>query len=877
MAYQKENFREKYRDLFEYSLDLIYLHDLKGTILDANNTTLTSFGYNQEDLSNISFIDLIDNEQVTKFFNALKEIEENGKSLKKYVYKIKRKDGNYLYIKTHGIPLRKNDVIYAILNIGNDITERMIKKKTLKESEERYRLFLENANDLISIINEKFEFKYINEKVHKKLMGYSNEDLIGKYVLKFIHPDDVEKVNEAVNKALESAEANVEIRFRNKKGDYIWLEVRGKVFFDNNDQKGLLISRDISERKNTEQRLKESAEKYRLITENANDLIVILDEKFKVEYVNEQVVSKFWGYSKEEIVGKSSLEFIHPDDHKIAIESLKKGFIDGAGSAEIRLKNKMGDWLWFECLGNIFLNTKGESKALIICRDVDEKYKTNQTLKESEEKYRLISENANDLIVILNNKFIVEYVNEQVVSRLWGYSGKEIVSKSGLEFIHPDDHIIALEAFRKALIDGVGYTEIRLKNKIGNWLWFQISGTKFLNNKGEVKLLIIGRDVNERYTTEQKLKNSERDLKERVKELTCLYELSKLLENPNLSLEEIIKKTLNLILSACKFPNSTCVKIIFNTNEFKTSNFMETEYELSMSIEVQKKELNIKLYHLDDKPFLKEEENLIMDIGKRLKAIIEKIQAEDKLRQFISLVSHELRNPISVLVQTLNNLEKYKDKISKEMKIKLNEALSRNVKLLFDLVEDLLITSRIDEKRIKLIWREYRPYQIIRDLIELMNPIREMKEITIELNIDKELQLFGDYRRISQIFRILLDNALKYSYEKSKIIINTVDHYKGKYNSQEIDGVLFQFKDFGLGISEEDLPHLFERFFRARNVETISGTGLGLAIAKELINLHYGEIFVESKYGIGTTFSVFLPRLEKFLENEINGQLISIK
>ena len=407
-------------------------------------------------------------------------------------------------------------------------------------------------------------------------------------------------------------------------------------------------------------------------------------------------------------------------------------------------------------------------------------------------------------------------------------------------------------------------TELRMKHKMGNWLWFQALGNTFLNSKGEVKALIVCRDVDEKYKTEQKLKDSERALKERVKDLTCLYGLSKLVENPNFSLEEIIQETLDLIPPACQFPDSTCGKITFNNEEFKTSNFKETEYELSMSMKIQTKELNIKLYRLKDKPFLKEEENLIKDIGKRLKVIIEKMRAEEDLRQFISTVSHELRNPITVLVQSIKNLKKYKDKMSEEMKTKLDKALSRNATLLFDLVDHLLIISRIDEERVKLIWREYRPLNVINNVIELMNPNLEAKEITMEVDVNEELRLFGDKRRISQIFRILVDNALKFSYEKSKIIIKATDHYVGKYNLHGIDGVLLQFKDLGIGISKEDLPHLFERFFRARNVEKISGTGLGLCIAKELTDLHNGEIFVESEYGKGTTFSVFLPRLEKY-------------
>ncbi len=87
------------------------------------------------------------------------------------------------------------------------------------------------------------------------------------------------------------------------------------------------------------------------------------------------------------------------------------------------------------------------------------------------------------------------------------------------------------------------------------------------------------------------------------------------------------------------------------------------------------------------------------------------------------------------------------------------------------------------------------------------------------------------------------------------------DNYDGKMNPSSQDGTLLQVVDKGRGIPSTDLPHLFERFFRASNVADISGTGLGLTIAKELLNLHGGQIFINSEIGKGSTFSIFLPRM----------------
>jgi len=248
-------------------------------------------------------------------------------------------------------------------------------------------------------------------------------------------------------------------------------------------------------------------------------------------------------------------------------------------------------------------------------------------------------------------------------------------------------------------------------------------------------------------------------------------------------------------------------------------------------------------------------------VGK-IEVITERKKAEEKLYQFISTVSHELRTPITALMQSAFNLKKYKDRFSEQEKIKLNEIIIRNIAILDELVEDLLIMSRIDEKKVTLTWKEYRPLNLILEIIDLMESHRTAKGITIKVDVDTNLQLFGDAKRVSQIFRNLIDNAIKFSPEKSNIEIRAIDHYKGIYNPQELDGVLFQFKDFGIGIREQDLPRLFQRFFRTDDAIIMEGTGLGLSIIKELLKLHNGEIFVESEYGKGSTFLLFFPRLE---------------
>ena len=116
-----------------------------------------------------------------------------------------------------------------------------------------------------------------------------------------------------------------------------------------------------------------------------------------------------------------------------------------------------------------------------------------------------------------------------------------------------------------------------------------------------------------------------------------------------------------------------------------------------------------------------------------------------------------------------------------------------------------------------------------------------------------------DQKRFAQIFRILIDNAIKYSHPNSTVQISSNCDYEGKLNPNKLSGVLFTIKDEGIGIPTEELPYLFGRFFRSETVQDIPGTGLGLSIAKNLVTLHHGDISVQSTFGKGTTFRLFFP------------------
>ncbi len=243
--------------------------------------------------------------------------------------------------------------------------------------------------------------------------------------------------------------------------------------------------------------------------------------------------------------------------------------------------------------------------------------------------------------------------------------------------------------------------------------------------------------------------------------------------------------------------------------------------------------------------------NVSRDIAKRLED--EKFQ-----KRFILTASHELRTPISVIIQSLNNINNYKQKLTEENYSNLIKIMTQNAEFLHQITEDLLLLTKIDEKAISLKWEIYKPHFSIQNILEYIEPLRSVKGTQIHMNVDENIEILGDMSKMATIFRILIDNAIKYSDQNSILNITATDHYQGEFNPKSIDGLLIEFTDTGDGIKKEDIRLLFKRFSR---LDTSSpGSGLGIALVRELLQLHGGKIYVQSEFKKGTTFSIFLPR-----------------
>ena len=259
---------------------------------------------------------------------------------------------------------------------------------------------------------------------------------------------------------------------------------------------------------------------------------------------------------------------------------------------------------------------------------------------------------------------------------------------------------------------------------------------------------------------------------------------------------------------------------------------------------------NISGENLDKRLELPKAKDEVRALGETLNGMIERIDDAFKgQKRFVANASHEIRTPLTVIQTELEILEKkLKDNESKEsIKIVLSEIEDLN-----KLTSSLLTIAKLDSSQTKLNLTQMRIDELLADCTQSMNQAAIKKKIQLILHIDDAIEIKADKEKLKSVFLNLIDNAIKYSEDNSRVTI-----------MQEIineDIIKITITDNGIGIPVSEIPFIFNRFYRSNEIRSeIGGSGLGLSIAKEIVELHRGEISVDSKPGKKTTFKVLLP------------------
>lgn len=474
-----------------------------------------------------------------------------------------RKDGKIIWIETiNNSIFDSSNKLVAVEAVGRDITERKKLEEEKKQSEKTFTQVLDNINELVYYVEIKDDgtrkVKYLGKQI-EKLLGITQQQYqnLGKKLLDYCHPDDVASLMEKASKLKQNKKAEQFVfRFKNPKTKkYIWLEERITPQFDTKGKHigNFGITADVTDRIESEERTKQNEEKFRMLAENAMDVIyryTILPQP-RYEYISPSVF-KMSGYTPEDFYKDPFIAFkiVHPDDLHLlgdSEESLKeKNKISGIKEEQVVLRwiKKDGSIIWTETRTYDIFDKEGNKIAIEgISRDVTTQKHNELKLKESEERFKMLSNVAFEGIVFSENGIIVD-VNDQFL-KMFGYKKiKEVVGKDMIEDFVVDEQKGIVKKYAKI-------------------------------NSSEPLEILVKRKNNSVFTVETKSQNI--DLENKTLRATVIYDVTKRKQN-ELALNQSIENYKSLVDyspdgvmihvdSMVKFANPSALKMV-GANDF---------------------------------------------------------------------------------------------------------------------------------------------------------------------------------------------------------------------------------------------------------------------------------------------------------------------
>jgi len=450
----REN-QEKFRAVLDNLPDLVLVHR-DGIILYINPPMIESMGIPPEDVLHTSIFQYIPPEYHERMEAAIRGRTVTGHD-EPYEIMIESP------VKGHRVVLVRGSAIEidgspAILNVLTDITEQKKAEEALRASEEKFRSYVENANDIVFSLTPDGITSYVSPN-WKEILGHDPAEIIGKPV-RHIHPDDLPRVQEFIRQTIESRKkaGGIEYRIHHLDGSWKWHTQNISPVYDAGGRIAAIhgICHDITERKRTEEALKASEEKFRSYVENANDIIFTLTTDGIFTYVSPRW-TQVLGHDPSEVVGTSFEKYLHPDDLHACYDYIRHVLMTEGkpGGIEYRVRHRNGTWQWHTTTASPLRDSSGTVVSFLgICRDITGRKNAEDALKKSRQQLS----DAMEIASLANWEYDAAtnlFTFDDRFYALYGTTaeregGRQISPETyAREFIHPDDqHILFRELER---------------------------------------------------------------------------------------------------------------------------------------------------------------------------------------------------------------------------------------------------------------------------------------------------------------------------------------------------------------------------------------------------------------------------------------------
>lgn len=513
--------QKQLHDFIDMVPDAVTITDLDGRIIFNNELAGRSFGIPWEKVRGMHAGDFIVESEKQEVLKALASSAMNDQVITR-IFHGKRINGEVFPVDGSAKALRDElGTVTGFIIITKDITEKIAKEQKIisameaaSNSEKQLRVITDAAMDAIIMLDSNATVSFWSPAA-EKMFGYKFEDIRGKDFHKTFAADKyISEYKKGFNSFIESGQGpavgkTLELVAKRIGGEEFPIELALSSFQSGGNWKAVGIVRDISERKKTEQKLRESEERYRFVAEHANDIITITDANGVFKYVSPSII-RVTGLDPDMLVGKRSvLEFLPPEK----VNELNPRMATLVQTGEIQPLqfqiNTPKGALWLETSINLVRDETGQMAFNSISRDITQRKLMEDKLKESEERYRLVADYAQDLITVTDLVGNYYYISPSM-EHLLGYKPEELIGKvKVLENFHPDD----IDNFRKHIrslptVKELPPVEFRFRAKNGDYFWLEAKISTVQDNGGNSRFITISRDVTQRNQNREELNNA---------------------------------------------------------------------------------------------------------------------------------------------------------------------------------------------------------------------------------------------------------------------------------------------------------------------------------------------------------------------------------
>lgn len=588
---------EKYRKLIESINDTIYEVDTSGNLLFVSQSVSRVLGYSQEEVLGRNIFEFIYPADIPQVKEALKNLSSRNYEFMEYRYV--KKDGGVNWVRSSTTPVFENGIFIGGNGVLTDITDRKLAEEKLRQNEEKYRKLVESINDVIYDITSEGIIKYLSPSI-EKITGYTANELIGNNFIPYVHPEDLSLMSVRLdNKSI----LPVDFRFIAKDGCAVWVRSLPSPLFEDEKFVGRSgILSDITAQKKAELELMHSEELYRSIITASPDCITITDLEGRIEFSSPGSLELFGFNSSNDYLGHFVMEFIDPVDQARAIENFRRIATEGVETIEYKARKNNGE-LYIEVSPEVIRDHLGNpSKILMVSRDVTEKRRIVQKLRDSEESFRNMVENINDVVYEVSAQGIITYVSPSI-ERILGYLPKSVIGTSFFEYMHPEDRPVLMKALENLGQVDFSYLEYRYLTKSGDICWVR-SSTKAIIQDGKV---MGGRgvlfDINDRKKTEQEIQELNANLELKIKERTNELGETNLVLLKEIEVRTLAEKALAASEEKYRSVVENIKEVIFITDAAGNWKFLNKAWEeiTGFTVEDSLDTLFVNYVHPDDR------------------------------------------------------------------------------------------------------------------------------------------------------------------------------------------------------------------------------------------------------------------------------------